>query len=136
MQTASPKKVLTNGCFDPFHVGHLYHFTAARKFADLLVVAVTRNGFVNKGKNRPIFDEEERAAVIRALAIVDDVILVESSLEALCEVQPAIWAIGKEYEHRIRWEDEEHCRRSGIQIRFTNEKTYSSTVLCDRLRRG
>ena len=128
------KTVLTVGCFDPFHVGHLYHFQAARQLGDVLIVAVTRNGFVHKGKGRPMFDEKERADVIRALAIVDDVILVESSIEAIALKKPSIFCIGIEYKNKVREEDAAYCRAHGIKIHFTDEKTYSSTRICDFLR--
>lgn len=132
----SPSTVLVNGCFDPFHVGHLYHFQAARKLGDTLIVAVTKNGYVHKGKGRPMFDEEERAAVLRALAIIDEVILVESSIEALAAIKPAVWCIGEEYRNKVREDDALYCRQWGIKLVFTNEKTYSSTKICDLLRQG
>lgn len=131
-----PKTVLCNGCFDPFHVGHLLHFQAARKHGDTLIVAVTKNGYVHKGKGRPMFDEMERAAVLRALAIVDEVILVESSIEAISMIKPAVWCIGEEYRSKVRDEDAAYCRKWGIRLVFTDEKTYSSTKICDLLRQG
>ena len=133
MQKYRPKKVLVIGCFDPFHIGHLLHFQAAREYGDVLVVAVTKNNFVNKGKNRPMFDEKDRAAVIRALACVDDVILVESSIEALCDIRPNVFCIGKEYENKVKAEDSIYCRKNGISIVFTNERTYSSTKIINDL---
>ena len=132
---ASRKTVLVNGCFDPFHVGHLYHFQAAKQYGDTLIVAVTKNGYVHK-KNRPMFDEKERAAVLRALAIVDEVILVESSIEALSFIKPGVWCIGEEYKDKLREEDAAYCRHWGIRIVFTEEKTYSSTKICALLRQG
>ena len=133
--TPMPHKtaVMTCGCFDPFHVGHLYHFQFARRLGDPLIVAVTKNGFVHKGEGRPMFDEKERAAVIKALAIVDDVILVESSIEALALVQPAVFCIGIEYKHKVRKEDVRYCRTNGIRIEFSDEKTYSSTRIVNDL---
>lgn len=127
-------KVLLNGCFDPFHVGHLYHFQEARTKGDILIVAVTKDGFVHKGRGRPMFREEERAAVIRALAIVDEVILVESSIEALAMIKPNVWCIGLEYKNKVRKEDAAYCRAHNIQLHFTDRKTYSSTRICDLLR--
>ena len=128
--------VLTNGCFDPFHVGHLYHLQYARKLADTLIVAVTKDGFVNKGKWRPLFRDTDRAKVIRALAIVDEVILVESSIESLAEIKPRYWCIGYEYRDKVKPEDAAYCRAHGIEIKFSNEQTYSSTKICDFLRQS
>ncbi len=96
---------------------------------------MTKNGYVHKGANRPYFDERERAAVVRALAIVDEVVLVESSIEALALIKPLYFCIGNEYRHKVRDEDASYCRVHGIKIVFSNEKTYSSTKLVNELLR-
>ncbi len=117
------------------HIGHLYHFQASRKHGNTLIVAVTKDGFVHKGAGRPYFNQIERSAVIRALAIVDDVILVESSIEALALIKPAAFCIGVEYRNRVRPEDAAYCRAHGIEIVFTDEHTYSSTKIVNELLR-
>ena len=65
--------VLTNGCFDLLHRGHLHLLREAKKLGDLLVVAVNSDSSVKKfkGPNRPIFPEIERAELLAALEIVD-----------------------------------------------------------------
>lgn len=86
-----------------------------------------------------MFSEEQRAAIIRALASVDEVILVDSSIEALKKVKPQVFVKGREYEGKIRDEDELYCIEHEISIAFTDEPTYSSTELLrtnDRLRQG
>ncbi len=131
--------VLANGCFDPFHYGHLLHLQAARKFGDVLVVSVTRDRHVNKGPGRPVFKEEQRAAVIRALACVDEVVLADDALDALQTVDPDVFVKGHDYVGNIQPQDEAYCAKRGIQIVFTNEETWSSTALLkhyDRLRQG
>lgn len=123
--------VLCNGCFDPFHVGHLYHLQAARRLGDVLVVSVTRDWAVTmqKGLGRPVFKEKDRCSMLRALAIVDDVVLVDSAAEALRKVKPQVFVKGGEYRGRINELDEQYCRKNGIKIAFTDEATYSSTKL-------
>lgn len=131
--------VLANGCFDPFHYGHLRHLRAAREMGDRLVVSVTRNGKVNKGPNRPVFDEQERMAVLRELRCVSQVILVGGALEALYKVAPNVFVKGEDYENAIGQAEKEYCLKHRVAIRFTREKTYSSTKLLghyDRLRAG
>lgn len=125
----SSRTVLANGCFDPFHYGHLLHLQAARKLGDRLIVSVTRNEKVNKGPWRPVFDEEERAAVLRELRCVDEVILVNGAMEALIRVRPAVFVKGAEYEDQIQPAHREFCEQYGIEIAFTREKKYSSTKL-------
>ncbi len=65
--------VLTNGCFDLLHRGHLHLLREAKKLGDLLVVAVNSDSSVMKikGPNRPIFPEMERAELLAALELVD-----------------------------------------------------------------
>ena len=130
------KIVLANGCFDPFHWGHLQHLKAARKLGDLLYVSVTADGCVNKGPGRPVFNHHQRADVIRALEMVHGVIVVNSSMEALMAVAPDVFVKGREYEGKIRVEDEAYCKAHGIEIVFTDEPVYSSTKILDELKQG
>lgn len=128
------KRVLCNGCFDIFHYGHLRHLEAARKLGDELWVSVTMNQRVNKGDDRPYFDEAERLAVIRALRCVDLAFLTTSSRDALEFAQPQVFVKGKEYEYCMLLEDAEYCKAHKIEIAFTNEPTYSSTKILNGLR--
>ena len=132
---ASPKVVLVNGCFDPFHYGHLLHFEAAKKMGTWLVVSVTIDSEVNK-PNRPIFSHKQRAKVIKALRCVDQVITVRGPLQAFRKVKPDIFVKGIEYFGKIKPYHRAYCDKHGIEIRFTNKKVYSSTKILDELRRG
>ena len=87
--------VLANGCFDPFHYGHVLHLRSASKLGDILVVAVTSDRSVNKGPGRPVFKEQERAEMVRPYA--DKVIIVDSSLEALKLINPDVFVKHAEY---------------------------------------
>lgn len=72
--------VFTNGCFDLMHVGHTRYLQAARNLGDLLVVGVNTDRSVrglNKGSDRPIVPEQQRAEVLAALASVDYVVLFD-----------------------------------------------------------
>ena len=101
---------------------------------DRLVVAVTKDESVNKGPGRPIFTQYERAHLLRGIRVVDEVFLCNSSLEALMVVRPDIFVKGREYDGKIRKEDEEFCKENRIEIRFTDEVTYSSTKVLNELR--
>ena len=134
-----PKVVLANGCFDPFHYGHLLHLRAARDLGDVLVVSVTRDKHVNKGPGRPVFTEKQRCEMLRALAIVDEVVLADNALDALQQVDPDVFVKGREYEGNIEAEHESYCRARGIEIAFTGTQKFSSTDLLhhyDRLRKS
>ena len=55
-----------HGVFDLLHPGHLKHFEAAKRLADVLVVTVTKDEHVNRGPGRPIFTHGLRAESIAA----------------------------------------------------------------------
>lgn len=126
--------VLANGCFDIFHYGHLRHLEAARKLGDKLWVSITMNDYVNKGPNRPYFDENQRLEVIKSLRCVSFAFLTKSSIEALRFAKPQVFVKGKEYENRIGFEDMEYCKEHRIKVAFTEEPTYSSTKILHGLR--
>lgn len=69
--------VLTNGCFDLLHVGHVRYLQAARELGDLLIVGVNSDASVqtlNKGPGRPIIPDGQRVEVLSALSCVDYVV--------------------------------------------------------------
>ncbi len=70
--------VFTNGCFDLMHIGHIRYLQAARNLGDVLVVGVNSDNSVrtlNKGTDRPIVPDAQRAEVLAALACVDYVVI-------------------------------------------------------------
>src|ERR1035437_10279809 len=64
-----------HGCFDLLHPGHIKHFEAAKNIADVVVVTVTPDRFVNKGPGRPVFNEKLRMESLAGLEAVDYVAL-------------------------------------------------------------
>jgi len=93
--------VATNGCFDLLHLGHATYLEAARALGDLLVVGVNSDDSVRalKGPSRPVNPENDRAALIAALASVDAVCLFPevSARNFLARLQPDVWAKGADY---------------------------------------
>jgi len=63
--------VLSHGCFDVFHIGHLNYLKESKKLGDILCVSVTNDSFINKGPDRPIFNIKERLSIIDELKCVD-----------------------------------------------------------------
>lgn len=128
--------VLCHGCFDPLHVGHLRHFTAARKFGTRLVVTVTADRYVNKGPTRPLFSEEQRLEMVQALRVVDAaaINLWDSAVETIRRLRPQSFAKGSDYKDRDRcnpnfFKEEQEMLDNGGKIVFTDEASYSSTEL-------
>ena len=93
--------VLTNGCFDLLHVGHVRGLRAARELGDLLVVGVNSDASVRrlKGEDRPLVAQDERAELLAALEPVDYVVVFdEPTAERLAAlVRPAVYAKGGDY---------------------------------------
>jgi D-beta-D-heptose 7-phosphate kinase/D-beta-D-heptose 1-phosphate adenosyltransferase len=72
--------VFTNGCFDLLHIGHTRYLREARALGDLLVVGINSDASVralNKGTDRPIVPEAQRAEVLAALTCVDYVVVFD-----------------------------------------------------------
>lgn len=91
------------------------------------MVAVTRDRYVNKGPNRPIFGERDRLAMVKALRCVDQVLLVRDSFEALKRVKPDILVKGIEYREKLIERD--YCLHHGIRMEFISPKPEIRTSL-------
>lgn len=95
--------VFTNGCFDLLHPGHVAILEQARAFGDILVVGVNADHSVkrlNKGRQRPINSENDRALVIAALAAVDWVTVFreETPITLIKTLQPHVHVKGGDYQ--------------------------------------
>lgn len=86
----------TNGCFDCCHLGHLSSLLQARKYCDVLFVAINSDLSVKrlKGNNRPIQDEKTRSTLIASLEYVDYVLVFndDTSLAIIEKLRPDILA--------------------------------------------
>ena len=93
--------VLTNGCFDLLHPGHVRYLSQARALGDALVVALNSDRSVRalKGEGRPILDQEDRAEVIAALECVDYVTIFdeETPRELIAAVLPDVLVKGGDW---------------------------------------
>ncbi len=93
--------VMTNGCFDLLHVGHIKLLSASKKMGDVLVVAIDDDESVQalKGKDRPIIRAQERLQIMSALDCVDYVTMFSTNeLESIIEaIRPDILAKGSNY---------------------------------------
>jgi rfaE bifunctional protein nucleotidyltransferase chain/domain len=93
--------VLTNGCFDVLHVGHVRYLRAAKALGGKLIVGLNSDDSVRalKGPGRPHVPAEERAEVLAALEPVDAVVVFpEADVRTLIlEIRPDIHAKGTDY---------------------------------------
>ncbi len=101
--------VFTNGCFDILHRGHVTYLTFARNQGDALVVGLNSDRSVkrNKGDNRPIHAQEDRAYVLGSLRAVDYVVVFddEEPRRLIAEILPQVLVKGKDWAHYVSGRD-------------------------------
>jgi len=111
--------VAVSGYFDPVHEGHIEYFNLARKLGDRLVVILNNDLQAERKKGRAFMSEKGRAAVLRALEVVDEVFVSVDKDGSVCEslrrVRPDVFANGGD-----RFSDEVPevgvCRELGIKV--------------------
>ena len=93
--------VLTNGCFDLLHPGHIALLEAARREGDILVVALNSDVSVRglKGEGRPLVSESERAEILLALEPVDRVLVYDepTPLDTILALGPDVLVKGADW---------------------------------------
>ncbi len=93
--------VLTNGCFDLLHAGHIMLFSASKQLGDILIVAIDDDDSVRelKGPGRPLLSAMERVRILSALDSVDYIVVFSSQeLEKLIEIiRPDVLTKGSNY---------------------------------------
>jgi rfaE bifunctional protein nucleotidyltransferase chain/domain len=101
MQADGKCLVVTNGCFDLLHLGHVTYLETARRHGDALLVGVNGDDGVRqlKGVDRPVNEENDRAGVIAALESVDGVCIFAEKTAArfLTVVKPDVYIKGGDY---------------------------------------
>ncbi len=101
--------VFTNGCFDILHRGHVTYLTFARNQGDALVVGVNTDASVkeNKGDDRPINSEEDRAFVLGSLRAVDYVVLFgdKEPRDIIAKILPHVLVKGRDWAHYVSGRD-------------------------------
>ena len=94
--------VLTNGCFDLFHAGHVSLLTEAARLGDVLVVGLNTDDSVRqlKGTDRPVHLWNDRSSLLAALECVDVVVPLPefTAHELIREVRPDVYVKGGDYQ--------------------------------------
>ena len=130
--------VFTNGVFDLLHPGHVRYLQSARRLGDSLIVAVNSDRSVraNKGPDRPINPEHERAEVLASLGCVDLVVIFDEDTPhgIITKVQPDVLVKGADWgEHDIVGRDVVEAR-GGRVVRVELAPGFSTTSLITRTR--
>jgi len=101
MRASGKRLVVTNGCFDLLHVGHVTYLENARNQGDALLIGVNSDETVRqlKGPDRPVNAEGDRAAILAALESVNGVCIFADSTATrfLAAAQPDIYVKGGDY---------------------------------------
>ena len=131
--------VFTNGVFDILHPGHVRYLEAARGHGDLLIVGLNSDASVrrNKGPERPINPQEERAEVLAALACVDAVSIFDEDTpaEIIRRVQPDVLVKGADWPaDQIVGRDTVEARGGRVVLEPV-EQGYSTSGIIERIRR-
>ena len=132
---------LCHGNFDVLHIGHIKHFESARNKVNFLVVGLTSDNFIFKGKDRPLFNQSQRAHVLASLSMIDLVVIVdhESSVPLINTIKPQFYFKGVDYrgykDPTGRLELEENAVvKNGGKIFFTSTPKLSSTRIIHQSR--
>lgn len=95
------KLVVTNGCFDILHLGHVTYLEAARNQGDALLIGCNGDAGVKelKGPSRPVNTEQDRAGILASLEAVSAVSIFPESraIRFLSLAQPDIYVKGGDY---------------------------------------
>lgn len=130
--------VFTNGVFDLLHPGHVRYLQDARALGDALIVGVNSDRSVraNKGPDRPITPEAERAEILAALACVDGVAIFDEDTPRaiISAIQPDVLVKGADWaEDAIVGRDVVEAR-GGTVVRVPLAEGYSTTAIIQKIR--
>jgi D-beta-D-heptose 7-phosphate kinase/D-beta-D-heptose 1-phosphate adenosyltransferase len=132
--------VFTNGVFDILHPGHIRYLQEARQLGDALIIGINSDRSVgaNKGPERPITPEAERAEVLSALEAVDAVAIFdeETPAEIIKRIEPDVLVKGADWgPDNIVGRDTVESR-GGRVVRMDLSPGYSTTELIRKVRSG
>jgi len=105
LKAAGEAVVFTNGCFDILHCGHVSYLNFARSQGDRLILGMNSDASVkrNKGDDRPINCEQDRADVLAALECIDYVVLFDEDepAELIEALVPDVLVKGEDWAHYV-----------------------------------
>ncbi|CAG9000154.1 MAG: Bifunctional protein HldE [Candidatus Celerinatantimonas neptuna] len=134
------KVVMTNGCFDILHAGHVSYLTHARSLGDRLIVAVNDDASVSrlKGEGRPVNPLERRMAVLAGLAAVDWVVSFseDTPQKLIARMLPDLLVKGGDYQvNEIAGHQE--VLANGGQVKVLNfEDGCSTTAIIESIQKN
>jgi rfaE bifunctional protein nucleotidyltransferase chain/domain len=121
LRASGKKLVVTNGCFDLLHLGHVTYLQQARNLGDALLIGLNGDASVGqlKGPGRPINSDQDRAGVLAAVEAVSAVCVFADKTAArfLARAQPDIYVKGGDYTiDTINQEERQIVEQAGGRI--------------------
>ena len=128
---------LCHGVFDVVHLGHINHFKSAKKICNYLVVSITKDKFIKKGINRPIFNEKKRYEFLKSINLIDEVYIckTESAVDAIEKFKPDFYFKGPDYKNnkldktKKIYLEKDTVKKFKGKIVYTNDQKFSSSEI-------
>jgi rfaE bifunctional protein nucleotidyltransferase chain/domain len=132
------KVVFTNGVFDLLHIGHITYMAKAAELGNKLVIGLNSDSSVKriKGEDRPVNDQNSRAALLAALFFVDAIVVFEEDtpINVITTLMPDILVKGADYSIENIVGAKEVVANGG-QVKTINfVEGYSSTSIIQKIR--
>ena len=138
-QNEGKKVVFTNGVFDLLHIGHITYLSKAAELGDKLIIGLNSDSSVKriKGDDRPVNDQNSRAALLAALFFVDAVVLFDEDTprNLITTLLPDILVKGADYEIENIVGAKEVLANGGEVKTITFVEGYSSTSIIQKIRK-
>ena len=127
------------GTFDVLHLGHIAFLKAARKYSEKLVVVISRDKSAERIKKTKLrFKEGERAAMVRELRLVDEVVSGKNAdfRKAVAVYKPAIIALGYDQEAYVdklrRFLTEKGLNTKVVRLKAFKARRYKTSLFINR----
>ena len=140
LKRAGKKIVMTNGCFDLLHTGHIALLSEAKKLGNVLIVAIDDDESVRrvKGEGRPVISEDERTRILAALDVVDyvTVFATDQLTDLIEDLRPDVLTKGSNYKHESVLGHEIVEKHGGRIVLISIDESISATGIIDKIKKG
>jgi len=137
-QSEGKRVVFTNGVFDLLHIGHITYMAKAAELGDKLVIGLNSDSSVKriKGEDRPVNDQNSRAALLAALFFVDAIVVFEEDtpINVITSLMPDILVKGADYSIENIVGAKEVIANGGEVKTIDFVEGYSSTSIIKKIR--
>ncbi len=127
------KRVITFGTFDLLHIGHINILKRAKEYGDYLIVGVSSDQLnFNKKSKHPVYNENDRIAIIEALKVVDEVFVEESldkKVEYIQSLKADVLVMGNDWEGKF-----DFCKDYCEVVYLPRTENISTTEIKDKIK--